>query len=79
MNLLNCCFFSEYRYFLNKKRCETGGIRSIAAWLDPAPTVPRVNVLAVGPGCKTVYYHNEKMGKWFEYRNTTVADLECTS
>jgi len=68
---------TEYRYFLNKRRCETGGIRSIASWLDPAPTFPRVNVLAVDPTCKTVYYHNKKMGKWYEYSNSTVADVRC--
>ena len=39
------CFVlaEKYRYFLNKERCETGGIRSVASWLDPSPTEPKVS------------------------------------
>lgn len=65
-----------YRYFLNKRRCETGGIRSIATWLDPAPTLPHVNVLAVDAKCKRVYYHSKRRGNWFEY-GRDAADIKC--
>ena len=68
---------SGYRYFLNKQRCETGGIRSIASWLDPAPTFPLVNVLAVDSECKKVYYHSKKKGDWFEYDENAVEDVRC--
>lgn len=70
-------FADEYRYFLNKERCETGGIRSVASWLDPSPTEPKVNVLAVNPICTKVYYHSRKVGEWFEYDNGRVDDITC--
>lgn len=69
----------NYRYFLNKERCETGGIRSVASWLDPAPTEPKVNVLAVNSICTKVYYHSRKVGEWFEYKNGRVDDITCTA
>ena len=72
-------FHSDYRYYLNKERCETGGIRAIAAWLDPAPTVLRVNVLAVDPGCQTVYYHNKKAQMWSSYEESMVSHITCTN
>jgi len=70
-------FADEYRYFLNKERCETGGIRSVASWLDPSPTEPKVNVLAVNSICTKVYYHSRKVGEWFEYDNGRVDDITC--
>lgn len=65
-----------YRYFLNKERCETGGIRSVASWLDPAPTEPKVNVLAVNSKCSKVYYHSRKVGEWFHYEGR-VGEIQC--
>lgn len=62
---------------MNQKRCETGGIRSIASWLDPTPTVPHVNVLAVDKNCTKVFYHNKKSGSWSEYMEHTVGELKC--
>lgn len=62
---------------MNQKRCETGGIRSIASWLDPTPTVPHVNVLAVDKNCTKVFYHNKKRGSWSDYKKNTVGELEC--
>lgn len=63
------------RYFLNKIRCETGGIRAVASWLDPSPVEPKVNVLAVDPNCTQVFYHNRKEGEWRQYHE--VADVHC--
>lgn len=62
---------------MNQKRCETGGIRSIASWLDPTPTVPHVNVLAVDKNCSKVFYHNKKEGSWSKYKKNTVDELKC--
>ena len=77
-NLASVSFFAEaYRYFLNKERCETGGIRSVASWLDPAPTEPKVNVLAVNSNCTKVYFHSRKVGEWFEYEDKQVDDIIC--
>ncbi|XP_058954341.2 uncharacterized protein [Pocillopora verrucosa] len=63
------------RYFLNKIRCETGGIRSVASWLDPSPVEPKVNVLAVDPACERVFYHSRKDGKWQQYH--AVEGVHC--
>lgn len=66
-----------FNYYMNQKRCETGGIRSIASWLDPTPTVPHVNVLAVDKNCSKVFYHNKKEGSWSKYKKNTVDELKC--
>lgn len=71
-------FFSGYRYYLNKRRCETGGMRAIASWLDPAPTYPHVNVLAVDSSCETVFYHSKVVGKWSSYEKGRAKDIDCS-
>lgn len=71
-------FLSGYRYYLNKRRCETGGMRAIASWLDPAPTYPHVNVLAVDSSCSTVFYHSKVVGKWSSYEKGTAREIDCS-
>ncbi|XP_048584768.1 uncharacterized protein LOC5513327 isoform X2 [Nematostella vectensis] len=65
-----------FRYYLNKNRCVTGSIRAISSWLDPAPRVPRVNVLAVDVNCTMVYYHSNSRG-WIHYNPKRLKVVKC--
>ena len=82
--MINCdirlyIWLTEYRYYLNKSRCVTGGIRVISAWLDPAPRVPRVNVFAVIPNCSQVSYYSAKKKQWKKYKAEQIKVKKCES
>lgn len=66
----------KYWYFLNKQRCETGGIRKVATWLDPGPTYVRITVFATNFHCDQIWHYSKKNENWTNFKNSTM-DLRC--